>query len=99
MLNSFAWALLTEDQYADSGEYDKLALRVSARSNELTDHKNWMFVDTLALARFRTGDVDEAVELEKKAIKLCGSCGGLGELKEVLARFEAGRLGAAPGTD
>ena len=56
-----------------------------------------MFVDTLALAMFRTGDADDAVELEKKAIELCGSCGGLGELQKVLARFEAGAGGTGHG--
>ena len=94
-LNNFAWALLTDDDYG--GEYDKLALKISARSNGLTEHGNWMFVDTLALAMFRTGDVGEAVELEKKAIELCGTCGGLGELKNVLAGFEAGTRDAGTG--
>jgi len=84
-LNNLAWALLTEDQYG--GEYADVALKLSERSNELTGHKNWMFVDTLALAKFETGDVSNAVALEKKAVELAHGAGGA-ELQKALARFE-----------
>lgn len=87
-LNGFAWALLTEDRY--DGKYNKLALKCSTRSNELSDVENWAYVDTLALAMFRTGDADHAVALEKKAIELCGDCLGLRDLKKALKRFEEG---------
>ena len=66
-LNNFAWALLTEDDYAKS--YDEIALKFSERSNELRPD-NWMFIDTLALAKYRNGDVVAAARLEKKAIEL-----------------------------
>ena len=85
LLNNFAWALLTEDQYG--GQYSDLALRYSARSNELTEHKNWMFVDTLARAKFHTGDIQEAIALQKKAIELSNGA-GLDEMNKALARME-----------
>ncbi|RJP33590.1 MAG: hypothetical protein C4547_12095 [Phycisphaerales bacterium] len=95
--NNFAWALLTEDKYG--GRFGELALKASRRSNEITGHRNWAFVDTLALAEFVTGDVQRAVQLERKAIELAE---GRGEpdLSNSLARFEAA-LGkqAAGGTD
>jgi tetratricopeptide (TPR) repeat protein len=86
-LNNLAWALLTEDRYA--GRYDDQALRFAKRSNELTHHKIWAYVDTLAVAMFRAGDRDEAIELEQRAIGLCQASGGRGvdSLKETLARF------------
>ncbi len=87
-LNNLAWALLTECKAAKS--YGHVAVKISARSNELTDYGNWMFVDTLALAKFTAGDAEEAVSLENKAIELCGDCGGLAELKKAVARFEGG---------
>lgn len=87
-LNRFAWVLLTEDQYGDA--YAKLALKLSKRSNELTDSKKWMFLDTLALARFTTGDAAGAVTLEQDAIERCGDCWGRDDMKKALARFEAG---------
>ncbi len=85
-LNNFAWALLTEDKYG--GAYGELALKASRRSNEMTAHRNWAYVDTLALAEFVNGDVPRAVELGRKAIELAE---GRGEpdLSNNLARFEA----------
>lgn len=99
-LNKFAWALLTEDQYG--GAYDDIGLRFSTRSNELSDHENWMFLDTLALAKFKTGDAEAAVELERSAIEKCKG-NGKKELEGALVKFEkaaAGRkLAATTNTD
>jgi hypothetical protein len=86
-LNNFAWALLTEQQYED--RFDELALRLSERSNEISGHRVWQYVDTLAWAKFKTGDAQAAAELEKKALALCDDEGGTAELKKALAEFEA----------
>ncbi|MCH8150074.1 MAG: hypothetical protein IH987_19185 [Planctomycetes bacterium] len=85
-LNRFAWALLTEDQY--SAAYDDLALKLSERSNKVTNHNNWAYLDTLAWAKYKTDDAHSAVELEKKAIERCNGR-SIDELKKSLARFEA----------
>ena len=90
-LNNFAWALLTEERY--EGRYEDLALKLSQHSNELSGRKNWMFVDTLALARFETGDVEAAIALENKAIELSNGT-RVDELKAALARFETARTAA-----
>lgn len=101
-LNGFAWALLTEDQYGD--QYSEVALKFSERSNEITGRKNWAYVDTLALAAFKTGDAESAVALEEKAIEL--SQGKVGKqskaaLETALARFQAaqGETELASGND
>lgn len=86
-LNNFAWALLTEEQYQD--RFDELALWLSERSNEITGHGVWQYVDTLAWAKFKTGDIQAALELEKKALALCDDEGETDELKKALAKFEA----------
>lgn len=88
-LNSVAWRLLTKDEFDNA--YDDLALEFAERSNELTKHEDWMQVDTLALARFETGDTQGAITSAKKAIELCGGeCSGLKHLNKVLGRYEAG---------
>ena len=67
-LNNLAWALLTEKRYG--GAFDALALELSRASNEETGNGVWQYLDTLALASFRSGDVKAAVELEERAIRL-----------------------------
>ena len=84
-LNGFAWALLTEDQY--QGAYNDVALRFSERSNEMTEHGNWAYLDTLAWAKFKTGDANAAVELETKAIERSNGKGAKA-LSNALAKFE-----------
>lgn len=84
-LNNFAWELLTEDKF--QGAYAALALKFSQRSNELTDQKSWAYVDTLALAKFATGDVENAVALQKKAIELSDGK-GMEAMKKSLERYE-----------
>jgi tetratricopeptide (TPR) repeat protein len=69
-LNNVAWALLTEDRYGR--RFDELALVLSERSNEKSADGNWMFLDTLALANFHLGRLDEAIRLEERALELVG---------------------------
>jgi len=86
-LNNFAWALLTEERYGR--RYDDVALTVSRRSNELSDFSNWYYLDTLALAEFRAGNVQEAVDLQTRVIELSRGEGDQSELRESLDRYRA----------
>jgi hypothetical protein len=79
--------LLTEDEF--EGRFDELALKLSRRSNELTDYESWIYVDTLALALFKTGDTRGAVDMEKKALALCGNGDRRQEVEAALERFQA----------
>ncbi len=88
-LNNFAWALLTEDPF--KGKWNELALKASTRSNDLTKNESWMYLDTLALAKFETGAAAEAVTLEEKSIELAKKEGVGGQdlkgLEDALKRF------------
>ncbi len=86
--NNFAWELLTEDEYDQ--RFDDVALKFSELSNKLTEHGNWAYLDTLALAQYRAGNAAKAVELEEKAIAICkndGSSAALSELQSALQKF------------
>ncbi len=48
----------------------KLALQATLRADELTKGEQYSFLDTLAIAQYRTGDAAGAVATEEKAIKL-----------------------------
>lgn len=85
-LNNFAWDLLTKNDYKD--RYDDLALKLAEQACQATQHHNWAYVDTLALAKFKSGDHKGAVELQRKAIELYGRDDHK-ELNKSLKRYEA----------
>lgn len=87
-LNSMAWKLLTDGKF--EGRFSELARRMSERSNALTGHSNWMYLDTLAHARFALGDVEAAIELERRALENCKD-NRRGEAEKALKRFEEAR--------
>lgn len=67
-LNSAAWNLMTDKETA--GQYDDLALGLANRMEQKgrLDHRQ---TDTVALAKFLNGYIDEAIELQKKAVQQC----------------------------
>ncbi|MFQ5462827.1 MAG: tetratricopeptide repeat protein [Phycisphaerae bacterium] len=83
-LNNFAWSLLTDSPF--EGRFNELALTFAERCNKI-ETDNWMYVDTLALARFVNGDVESAVELETRAVELAGK-NASPQLLKTLDRFE-----------
>lgn len=86
-LNNLAWSLLTEERF--DGRHDALARVLALRSNELAEHGNWYYLDTLALAEFRAGDVERAVELQQAAIGKAQADGHHPELEESLRRYRS----------
>lgn len=89
-LNNLAWALLTEPRFA--GRLDRAALRWANRAFEQAP-ENWMIVDTLARARFETGDVRGAIELQERALDLCKGSRAA-EVRAALERYR-GALASA----
>ena len=88
-LNQAAWGLLTVDP-TDQRD-PQAALDLALQANDLTKHENPLYLDTLALACFKTGDVEQAIELERQALELCGENSRRGELEEALERFKRAR--------
>jgi hypothetical protein len=88
-LNNFAWDLLTNDRYRN--RFDGFALQMAKQACEQTDHQNWALLDTLALACYRAGQIERAIEIQKKAVALQG--GDNDELNEALARYQATKKG------
>jgi Tfp pilus assembly protein PilF len=68
VLNNYAWLLVTCEP-EDLRQPDE-ALMVSLKANVLTDYQNPDHVDTLALAYFRTGDVEKAVSYARQAVEM-----------------------------
>ncbi|NCD31916.1 MAG: redoxin domain-containing protein [Spartobacteria bacterium] len=67
-LNSAAWFLVEDERLNDAFVADGLLL--AQKANELTKGENPVVIDTLAYATFKNGDIDEAIKLQEKALKL-----------------------------
>ncbi|MCH7700917.1 MAG: redoxin family protein [Planctomycetes bacterium] len=85
LLNGFAWNLLTADE--TKGKFSTLALAAAERCDTITDGENWMYVDTLALAKFETGSRDEAVALQKQVVILLADKPATEEVLDRLIQF------------
>ncbi|MEE2719625.1 MAG: redoxin family protein [Planctomycetota bacterium] len=68
MLNSLSWMMVISDKLDDQGK--DFALRIAQRADELTDNSDPMVLDTVARCWFVKGDVQKAIETQKKAIEL-----------------------------
>jgi hypothetical protein len=87
-LNSFAWSLMTRDPYA--GRYRVLALE-AARAMERDPYwRTYWRVDTLALACFRNGHIDEAIALQREALEGADAA-ARARYRERLERYQAAR--------
>lgn len=69
-LNSLAWHLLTNKE--TSGKFDAAALAI-AECMEKNGHLRHHHADTIALAKFLNGHVDDAIAMQKKAIAAGGN--------------------------
>lgn len=95
-LNNFAWALLTEGRFGQ--RFDDLALEYAKAASDASAQGVWQYLDTLALARFRAGELKDAVALEEKALRLVEAASDRSEVEAALARYRAaeGALASDP---
>ncbi len=70
-LNTFAWDLLTEEP--DKGKFSDLALIATDTMEENGQAITYYMLDTIALAKFENGFIDEAIDFQRRAIAGGGS--------------------------
>ncbi len=68
-LNEIAWTIVDPDGKVEKKDLD-LALKAATKADEITNHEEAYFIDTLALVLFLKGDVNKALELQQKAFDL-----------------------------
>ncbi len=98
LLNDFAWQILTAEQIQFRDR--KLALQAAKAALDASEGKSAAIVDTYARALFDTGKLQEAVEYQRRAVKLAGEDPQMREMKaeleEVLRKYEeAAKKGGA----
>jgi tetratricopeptide (TPR) repeat protein len=71
-LNEVAWTLLTHEieEFRSPSRALIFAERACKLEEESGSNSLWIYLDTLALAQFMTGDTASAVETQRKAISL-----------------------------
>ncbi len=67
-VNHYAWELLTSE--ARELQDPQTALRYARKADELAEGKDPDILDTLALAQFRNGQREQAVETQTRALQL-----------------------------
>jgi thiol-disulfide isomerase/thioredoxin len=87
-LNQIAWTIVDPD--ASWARRDlSLALRAAERANQLTSESDFSILDTLALVHFDLGHVQQALELQKKAVGLLSETDpNRPDLEERLKQYE-----------
>ncbi len=92
-LNSFAWRLLTEEPF--KGRMNLLALEAVNVMRNLENWQNYWRLDTLALALYENGELDEAVRIQEEALASCEP-GSQGRYAQRLERYRMAAAAAAP---
>ena len=67
-LESIAWTIAAEQTHPQRDL--KLALKAALQANALSENKNASMLDTLARVYFESGQLEQAIKLERKAIAL-----------------------------
>lgn len=81
VLNQIAWGIAAEKK--PFGDLD-FALKVAKQGVEVTKEKDGMILDTLARVYFKQGKLDEAIEWQKKAVKVSDRP----DIQEALEKYE-----------
>ena len=86
---NIAWAVLTDDsvKYRDL----EFALAAAKAAFDVSGGNQPQIIDTYALALFESGDIEEAINLQKKALSLASDQQEKIQLKKSLDRFQAAK--------
>lgn len=93
-LDQIAWIMATGSE--EPGIDLELAVSAAQRAVELTEEKDFSPIETLARVQFQKGNVEEAIELQKKTLQLASDPRQQRQLAAGLAKYEAALKPAEP---
>jgi thiol-disulfide isomerase/thioredoxin len=90
-LNAVAWTLLTAENDEINDHHYEIAYHAAKRASEVTEWKEWMILDTFALAAHKNGKHKEAVKWQSKAIELApaDNSEAIADLEASLEKYQA----------
>jgi tetratricopeptide (TPR) repeat protein len=92
-LNSFAWRLLTEEPF--KGHMNPLALESVDAMRRLDNWRNYWRLDTVALALYENGQIEEAIKTQEEALAICEP-GSQGRYAQRLERYRMAASAPVP---
>ncbi len=87
LMNQFAWILLTHPRIKNPDL--ELASKAAKAAYDASEAKDPSIIDTYARAQFVSGKIQEAVDLQKKAIELCTQAELKPQLEKTLKEYQA----------
>jgi thiol-disulfide isomerase/thioredoxin len=86
LLNMMSWS--TVDEKGVKERDLEFAMEAALRANELTNEENAPILDTVARVYFEKGDLESAVEWQRKAVKHAGETPMAEDLEATLEKYE-----------
>lgn len=96
-LNQVAWYMVDDDVNMKDADYG-LAVKIATKAVELSKNKDASIMDTLGYALFKNKQIDKAIEVQEKAVKLAENDPAVddetrSELRDRLSKFKKAKNG------
>lgn len=89
MLNNIAWTFVDPERTQEvDASLKKLALQAAKRADSLAESKEGHIADTLARALFVNGELDEAIKVQERAVKLSKGADYEDDVKKRLEEYQ-----------
>jgi thiol-disulfide isomerase/thioredoxin len=89
-LNMIAWTIVDPEGPVKNRDL-AFALKAAERASELTEGKDASVLDTVSRVHFLKGDIDQAIQIQEKAITLTEDPGERAALKKSLDEYKAAK--------
>ena len=91
-LNEIAWSIASSEEQGDL----ELAFKAAQRASELQNHQDAAVLDTLARVYYEKGQLDEAIEWQKKAVE---HNQGNPSIEAILKKYESEKANQSGGSN
>lgn len=90
-LNDFAWDLCNPEERDIDPKLAACALEAAQKANKIAEGKKITILVTLARANFLNGEIDKAIEIQRRAVTLAETAADVRKLKSQLDEYRSAR--------